>query len=240
MARPARTRRRDGNRAGTIRPTSAAARGPSLAWADSGNAGPESREASARNGEVQAPGQGRPQWAGSSPPATSSSSRAIAIVLSRAAALSLFAEDATTFSAGARQRTPFFPGNPAPIHPWAAGENKYMPCGFGGLCLEREFRCGSWNSYWSRRSRWHRQLSSPGGLAEAVRAVGLEARLDRALAERKVNLVNQQREFSSGSPGEVRDILAAVAGQHTTTSWKPWSDAPANEVDTTWREPAPR
>jgi hypothetical protein len=45
-------------------------------------------------------------------------------------------------------------------------------------------------------------------------AVGLEARLHQALADRKVNLVNQQREFFYASPAEVRDILAAVAGQH--------------------------
>ncbi|MEV6630863.1 DUF4041 domain-containing protein [Actinoplanes sp. NPDC051470] len=45
-------------------------------------------------------------------------------------------------------------------------------------------------------------------------AVGLEARLHQTLADRKVNLVNQQREFFYSSPTEVRDILAAVAGQH--------------------------
>jgi uncharacterized protein DUF4041/Meiotically Up-regulated Gene 113 (MUG113) protein len=45
-------------------------------------------------------------------------------------------------------------------------------------------------------------------------AVGLEARLHQALADRKVNLVNQQREFFYATPAEVRDILAAVAGQH--------------------------
>jgi hypothetical protein len=45
-------------------------------------------------------------------------------------------------------------------------------------------------------------------------AVGLEARLHQALADRKVNLVNLQREFFYASPAEVRDILAAVAGQH--------------------------
>ena len=45
-------------------------------------------------------------------------------------------------------------------------------------------------------------------------AVGLEARLHQALASRKVNLVNQQREFFYASPAEVREILAQVAGQH--------------------------
>ncbi len=45
-------------------------------------------------------------------------------------------------------------------------------------------------------------------------AVGLEARLHQVLADRKVNLVNQQREFFYASPAEVRDILAAAAGQH--------------------------
>jgi hypothetical protein len=45
-------------------------------------------------------------------------------------------------------------------------------------------------------------------------AVGLEARLHQALADRKVNLVNQQREFFYATPAEVRDVLAAVAGQH--------------------------
>ncbi|MFI7601934.1 DUF4041 domain-containing protein [Actinoplanes sp. NPDC049681] len=45
-------------------------------------------------------------------------------------------------------------------------------------------------------------------------AVGLEARLHQALADRKVNLVNQQREFFYASPADVRDILAQVAGQH--------------------------
>ncbi|MEU4240845.1 DUF4041 domain-containing protein [Actinoplanes sp. NPDC026619] len=45
-------------------------------------------------------------------------------------------------------------------------------------------------------------------------AVGLESRLHQALAERKVNLVNQQREFFYASPAEVRGILAQVAGQH--------------------------
>jgi hypothetical protein len=45
-------------------------------------------------------------------------------------------------------------------------------------------------------------------------AVGLEARLHQELAERKVNLVNQQREFFYASPAEVREVLARVAGQH--------------------------
>src|SRR5262249_13005132 len=45
-------------------------------------------------------------------------------------------------------------------------------------------------------------------------AVGLEARLHQELAARKVNLVNQQREFFYASPAEVRDVLARVAGQH--------------------------
>jgi hypothetical protein len=45
-------------------------------------------------------------------------------------------------------------------------------------------------------------------------AVGLESRLHQVLADRKVNLVNQQREFFYATPAEVRDILAAVAGQH--------------------------
>ncbi len=45
-------------------------------------------------------------------------------------------------------------------------------------------------------------------------AVGLEARLHQELAERKVNLVNQQREFFYASPAQVRDVLARVAGQH--------------------------
>ena len=45
-------------------------------------------------------------------------------------------------------------------------------------------------------------------------AVGLEARLHQALADRKVNLVNQQREFFYASSAEVRGVLAAVAGQH--------------------------
>jgi hypothetical protein len=45
-------------------------------------------------------------------------------------------------------------------------------------------------------------------------AVGLEARLHQVLADRKVNLVNQQREFFYASPAHIRDILAEVAGQH--------------------------
>ncbi|GAB1644270.1 DUF4041 domain-containing protein [Krasilnikovia sp. MM14-A1259] len=45
-------------------------------------------------------------------------------------------------------------------------------------------------------------------------AVGLESRLHQALAGRKVNLVNQQREFFYAAPAEVRDVLANIAGQH--------------------------
>jgi hypothetical protein len=45
-------------------------------------------------------------------------------------------------------------------------------------------------------------------------AVGLETRLHVELADRKVNQVNTQREFFYATPGEVREILTRIAGQH--------------------------
>jgi hypothetical protein len=45
-------------------------------------------------------------------------------------------------------------------------------------------------------------------------AVGLETRLHQRLEDRKVNRVNQAREFFYATPAEVRDVLADVAGQH--------------------------
>ncbi|MDA2810632.1 DUF4041 domain-containing protein [Nocardiopsis sp. RSe5-2] len=43
-------------------------------------------------------------------------------------------------------------------------------------------------------------------------AVGVEAELHRRLADRRVNRVNQRREFFYATPGEVRDLLESVAG----------------------------
>ena len=45
-------------------------------------------------------------------------------------------------------------------------------------------------------------------------AVGLENRLHTALADRRVNKVNIQREFFRATPAQVRDLLAAAAGSH--------------------------
>jgi len=45
-------------------------------------------------------------------------------------------------------------------------------------------------------------------------AVGLEGRLHAALAERRVNKVNQHREFFRTTPAEVRELLARTAGSH--------------------------
>ena len=45
-------------------------------------------------------------------------------------------------------------------------------------------------------------------------AVGLETKLHQALADRKVNKVNNAREFFYATPAEVRDMLAGIAGQH--------------------------
>jgi stress response protein SCP2 len=45
-------------------------------------------------------------------------------------------------------------------------------------------------------------------------AVGLEGRLHAALAERRVNKVNQHREFFRTTPAEVRELLARAAGSH--------------------------
>jgi hypothetical protein len=45
-------------------------------------------------------------------------------------------------------------------------------------------------------------------------AVGLESKLHAALADRKVNKVNLQREFFYATPAEVRSIVARLAGQH--------------------------
>jgi hypothetical protein len=45
-------------------------------------------------------------------------------------------------------------------------------------------------------------------------AVGLEGRLNGALADRPVNKVNQHREFFRTTPGEVRRLLADAAGSH--------------------------
>jgi stress response protein SCP2 len=45
-------------------------------------------------------------------------------------------------------------------------------------------------------------------------AVGLEGRLHTALARRRVNKVNQHREFFRTTPTEVRGLLAEVAGSH--------------------------
>jgi hypothetical protein len=45
-------------------------------------------------------------------------------------------------------------------------------------------------------------------------AVGLETRLHAALADQRVNKVNSRREFFYASPGQVRDLLQQIAGQH--------------------------
>jgi stress response protein SCP2 len=45
-------------------------------------------------------------------------------------------------------------------------------------------------------------------------AVGLEGRLHAELADRRVNKVNQHREFFRVTPTEVRDLLADAAGSH--------------------------
>ncbi len=43
-------------------------------------------------------------------------------------------------------------------------------------------------------------------------AVGVEAEMHRRLADRRVNRVNQRREFFYATPSEVRDLLSEVAG----------------------------
>lgn len=45
-------------------------------------------------------------------------------------------------------------------------------------------------------------------------AVGLETRLHQELDARRVNRVNNRREFFYATPGEVRDILQRIDGQH--------------------------
>jgi hypothetical protein len=45
-------------------------------------------------------------------------------------------------------------------------------------------------------------------------AVELENRLHQEFAERRVNRVNNRREFFYATPGEVRDVLARIAGNH--------------------------
>jgi hypothetical protein len=45
-------------------------------------------------------------------------------------------------------------------------------------------------------------------------AVTLEGQLHEALKDRRVNNVNTQREFFYATPGEVRDVLSRIAGQH--------------------------
>jgi hypothetical protein len=45
-------------------------------------------------------------------------------------------------------------------------------------------------------------------------AVSLESQLHAALAEQRVNRVNLRREFFYASPGQVRDLLRRIAGQH--------------------------
>jgi hypothetical protein len=45
-------------------------------------------------------------------------------------------------------------------------------------------------------------------------AVGLESALHEELKDRRVNRVNQQREFFYATPAEVRDVIARRAGQH--------------------------
>ncbi len=45
-------------------------------------------------------------------------------------------------------------------------------------------------------------------------AVGLDSRLHAALADRRVNKVNQHREFFRTTPAEVRGLLADAAGSH--------------------------
>ncbi len=45
-------------------------------------------------------------------------------------------------------------------------------------------------------------------------AVGLETKLHQALADRKVNQVNQAREFFYATPAEVRELLARIDGSH--------------------------
>lgn len=45
-------------------------------------------------------------------------------------------------------------------------------------------------------------------------AVSLETKLHKTLEDRKVNRVNQAREFFYATPREVKDILANIAGQH--------------------------
>ncbi|MFT4164586.1 MAG: DUF4041 domain-containing protein [Microlunatus sp.] len=45
-------------------------------------------------------------------------------------------------------------------------------------------------------------------------AVTLETQLHQRLADRKVNRINNAREFFYATPAEVRDLLADVAGQH--------------------------
>ncbi len=45
-------------------------------------------------------------------------------------------------------------------------------------------------------------------------AVGLETRLHSELADKRVNLVNTQREFFYATPAEVRSVLERIAGNH--------------------------
>lgn len=52
-------------------------------------------------------------------------------------------------------------------------------------------------------------------------AVGLEAQLHAALADRRVNLVNLRREYFYATPDEVRDLLAAHHGQLLTFESEP-------------------
>jgi hypothetical protein len=44
-------------------------------------------------------------------------------------------------------------------------------------------------------------------------AVGIETAMHEQLAERRVNIVNQRREFFRASPLEVKALLSAVAGE---------------------------
>jgi len=51
-------------------------------------------------------------------------------------------------------------------------------------------------------------------------AVGLETLLQHALADRRVNMVNNRREFFSSSPGDVRELLhrPRMSARFTRTS----------------------
>lgn len=69
-------------------------------------------------------------------------------------------------------------------------------------------------------------------------AVTLESQLHQRLAERKVNQVNNAREFFYATPADVKDVLADIAGQHLleyreepqATEWRASGSRRANDV----------